>query len=148
MIFCGTLSVLAADQPPIWQLPHFSADPKVLYSAATESAHADQDYVSVLDSESNYSFDINGRLTETYYLVYKVLSQKGVNGWDSLARNWEPWHEERPAIRARVITPDFAVHELDPKTVANAPRATMTKASIRIAELCARRSPRLLRIPL
>ena len=37
-----------------------------------------------------------------------------------MSLNWEPWHEERPTIKVRVITPDYAVHELDPKTVTDA----------------------------
>ncbi len=34
---------------------------------------------------------------------------------------WEPWHEARPVIRARVIAPDFTVHTLDPNTITEAP---------------------------
>ena len=54
-------------------------------------------------------------------VVYKVLTQKGAEDWDSLSVAWEPWHEARPVIRARVIAPDFTVHTLDPNTVTEAP---------------------------
>src|SRR4029077_1174506 len=35
--------------------------------------------------------------------------------------SWEPWHEEHPSLRARVITPDSAVHVLDATTITDAP---------------------------
>ncbi len=54
-------------------------------------------------------------------MVFKVLTQKGAEEWDSVSISWEPWHEERPIIKARVITPDYAVHELDAKTITDAP---------------------------
>ena len=55
------------------------------------------------------------------HFIYKVLTQKGAEGWDSLSVGWEPWHEARPMIRARVIAPDFTVHTLDPNTITEAP---------------------------
>jgi len=57
----------------------------------------------------------------TEYLVYKVLTQKGAEGWGSVSVDWEPWHQERPTIKVRVITPDYVVHELDLRTVTDAP---------------------------
>jgi transglutaminase-like putative cysteine protease/Flp pilus assembly protein TadD len=96
-------------------------DPKVLYAAASEVTAPEGTDVTVLDEESIFSFDADGRLTHTGYLVYKVLTQKGVEGWDYISAGWAPWHQERPTIKARVITPDYAVHELDPKTISDAP---------------------------
>jgi Domain of Unknown Function with PDB structure (DUF3857) len=49
------------------------------------------------------------------YLVYKVLTQKGADGWDSISLEWEPWHEERPTMRARVV------HAFDPNTITDSP---------------------------
>src|SRR6185437_15077105 len=37
------------------------------------------------------------------------------------AVTWEPWHQGRPLIRIRVITPDLVVHDLDLKTLTDAP---------------------------
>ena len=55
------------------------------------------------------------------HFVYKVLTQKGAEGWDSLSVGWEPWHEARPVIRARVIASDLTVHTLDPNTITEEP---------------------------
>jgi tetratricopeptide (TPR) repeat protein len=74
----------------------------------------------VLLDEERVEFDTLGRSHYTGRLVYRVVTQEGVEDWSSVAASWEPWHQERPTIRARVITPDGAVHALDPKTIEEA----------------------------
>jgi hypothetical protein len=77
--------------------------------------------VVVLDEEEDYVFEADGKAIHTHYLVYKVLTQKGANGWDSISLEWEPWHEERPTMRARVVTPDKAIYAFDPNTITDSP---------------------------
>ena len=111
----------AGDEQTPGNIPRFSADASALSkagSAAVFKAGAD---VVVLDDEENYVFDSDGKFTRTVYLVYKVLTQKGANGWDNISLDWEPWHEERPTIQARVLTPDGVLHPLDPKTISDSP---------------------------
>ncbi len=74
-----------------------------------------------LVEDERYTFDDLGRMNHVGRIIYKVLTQKGAEDWDSLSVGWEPWHEARPVIRARVIAPDFTVHTLDPNTVTEAP---------------------------
>lgn len=111
----------AATSNELWTAPHFSVDPKVLYQAASAVAAPDGTNVTELLDDETYTFDDAGRMVHVGHFVYKVLTQKGAEGWDSLSVGWEPWHEARPIIRARVITPDFAVHTLDPATITEAP---------------------------
>jgi hypothetical protein len=120
-MFLATQSALASDQPVPWNSPHFSIEPKVLYLAASEPTPPEGVDIIVLDDEDIYSFDANGGCVQTSYTVFKVLTQKGVEGWDRVSVDWAPWREERPIIRARVITPDYAVHALDHKTITDAP---------------------------
>jgi tetratricopeptide (TPR) repeat protein/transglutaminase-like putative cysteine protease len=101
--------------------PHFSLAPQALYEAASAANAPDGTNVVLLDEDHLYSFDESGRTEHVAHFVYKVLTQKGAEGWDYLSVGWEPWHEARPTIRARVITPDFSVHELDPYTITEAP---------------------------
>lgn len=117
------LSMFAADRPEPWNSPHFSIDPKALYTEASEVSAPEGTNQSMLDEESTFSFDSKGRVVLTEYLVYKVLTQKGVEGWDSLSVDWEPWHEERPILKARVVSADFTVHSFDPKTLTDAPES-------------------------
>ena len=68
-----------------------------------------------------FSFDEAGRLTHVGHYIYKVLTAKGAEGWDTLSVGWDPWHEVRPVIRARVIEPDYSEHDLDPKAITEEP---------------------------
>jgi transglutaminase-like putative cysteine protease/Flp pilus assembly protein TadD len=104
-----------------WKAPHFSVDAKALYEAASAVAAPEGAVATILDDDESYTFDEAGRLVHVEHFIYKVLTQKGAEGWDSLSVGWVPWHEARPAIRVRVITPDFAVHTLDPSTITEEP---------------------------
>ncbi len=109
------------DTPKAWNLPRFAAEAtKTNETAAKASVRPGTDVV-VLDEESSYVFDADGKSVRTEYLVYKVLTQNGAEGWDAISVQWEPWHAERPTLRARVITPDNVVHTLDAKTITDAP---------------------------
>jgi tetratricopeptide (TPR) repeat protein len=111
----------AAPTADPWSAPPFSVDPKILYQAASAAPTPDGANVTTLCEDESYSFDDAGRMIHVGHFIYKVLTQKGAEGWDSLAVGWEPWHEARPVIRARVIAPDFSVHTLDPNTINEAP---------------------------
>jgi tetratricopeptide (TPR) repeat protein/transglutaminase-like putative cysteine protease len=111
----------AAPSAEPWSAPHFSIDPRTLYQAASAAPAPDGVNVTELCEDERYTFDDAGREVHVGHLIYKVLTQRGAEGWDSLSVGWEPWHEARPVIRARVIAPDFTVHTLDPNTITEAP---------------------------
>ena len=104
-----------------WKVPHFSIEPKALYRAATEVSAPEGANVSLLEDDESYSFDEAGRIVHVGYVVFKILTLKGAEGWDTMSVSWEPWHEARPEIRARVIGPDFVEHNLDPNSITEEP---------------------------
>ncbi len=107
------------DQP--WEAARFSASPSAAQKAASNiPAPAGVDVVVIHEEESRV-FEADGRSTSTYYLLFKVVTQKGAEDWADMSLDWEPWHEERPTMKARVITSDTVEHTLDPKTIADAP---------------------------
>jgi Domain of Unknown Function with PDB structure (DUF3857) len=111
---CITAPIFTATaQTAPWDAPHFSVEAKALYSAASQPAAPEATDVAILTDDETYVYEADGRSTRTEYVIFKVLTQKGADGWASFTREWEPWHEVRPVIRARVITPDFIVHEVD-----------------------------------
>ena len=110
----------AAEPLPPWAIPRF-ADANTLTAAVSIVNPPPGTDAFVVDEEESYVFDAEGRNVHTQYVVYKVLTQRGAQGWADLAYSWEPWHQERPVLRARVITPDGAVHTLDPATITDAP---------------------------
>jgi transglutaminase-like putative cysteine protease/tetratricopeptide (TPR) repeat protein len=111
----------ASDTLGKWNVPRFTADGSTLNKAASGVSPKPGTDVIVLDEEESYVFDADGKAVHTHYLVYKVLTQNGAEGWDAISLSWEPWHEERPTMRARVITPDNVVHLLESKTITDGP---------------------------
>jgi len=103
LCFCLSASLakaVLADSPGAWNLPRFTAEAKkVIEVAGSVSVKPGTDVV-VLDEEDAYVFDADGKSVHTHYLVYKVLTQKGAEGWDAIGMSWEPWHEQRPEARA------------------------------------------------
>lgn len=121
LTICFAVALPGTANGQAWTLPHFSSDPKAIYSAASAASPPAGTGVIILDNEVTYAFDAQGTATYTDYIVYKVLTADGANGWDNVTRSWEPWHQRQPSIRARVITPDGAVHLLDRSTITNSP---------------------------
>jgi transglutaminase-like putative cysteine protease/tetratricopeptide (TPR) repeat protein len=122
LVFLLTLisPAFAANDSQPWEVNRFSASPAVLYKVASDIAPPRGEDVVIIQQEQFYVFEADGSATSTYYVVFKVVTQKGAEEWADISLNWEPWHEERPTLRARVITPDQAEHILDPKTIADA----------------------------
>ncbi|MGH9741039.1 MAG: DUF3857 domain-containing transglutaminase family protein, partial [Candidatus Acidiferrum sp.] len=119
--FVCPAAVHAADDAAIWSKPRFTADGGELNKAAANLSVKPGTGVVVLNEENTYVFEADGKAVHTHYLVYKILTQGGAEGWDATELRWEPWHQQRPVLRARVITPDNQVHSLDAKTITDAP---------------------------
>ncbi|HET6177514.1 MAG TPA: DUF3857 domain-containing protein [Candidatus Sulfotelmatobacter sp.] len=113
------ITIVAAASPQ--EAPHFSEDAAALYRTASQIQPPAGADVLVLEDQESVVFDAEGKAVRSRYLLYKVLTQKGADEWDDFSYAWEPWREEHPSLRARVITPDNAVHPLDPKTITDSP---------------------------
>lgn len=115
-VLLASLPAFAADP---WDAPPFTADPSALAGAAAALPTPPGAEAEVLLEEGTFSYDAKGRETSTSRLVYRVLTQEGAKSWATVGVTYAPWHEERPEVRARVITPDGKAHELDPSTLAD-----------------------------
>jgi tetratricopeptide (TPR) repeat protein/transglutaminase-like putative cysteine protease len=115
-VLLAALPALAADP---WDAPPFTADPAAIAGAAAALPTPPGAEVEVLLEEGTYSYDAKGRETSTSRLVYRVLTPEGAKSWATVGVGYAPWHEERPEVRARVITPDGKAHLLDPSTLAD-----------------------------
>ncbi len=111
---------LAQSQQP-WDSPAFSADPAAMLEAASKIAAPSGTDAVLLFNDRSYIYDDRGRSTYRQHSFVLVLTANGVRDWDSIEVHWEPWHENRPVLRARAIAPDRSVRELDPKTIAEGP---------------------------
>ena len=101
--------------------PHFSTDAVALYQRVSQLTPPAASDVFFIDFEETLVFDADGRVNRSWYVLYKVLTKKGAEGEASVSFSWEPWRQERPSLRARVITSDNVVHILDEKTITDAP---------------------------
>lgn len=146
-VFLAALFVslcLHAQEP--WLKPAFSSSPAELSAAAAKAEAKDSDVIVLFD-DSRIRFDDEGRATRTYYMVYKVLSPEGVESWSTIVARYEPWRENKPVLRARVITADGKVHTLDPKTLTDAPVNTDSPRSSLTTVNCTGRFPPSLPAP-
>jgi transglutaminase-like putative cysteine protease len=100
--------------PEPWEGAPFAADPAAVAHAAARFEGHDGEPVVVLLSDQRYSLDRAGREAYTQRLVYRILSTGADGSWSTVERSWAPWHQARPEVRARVITPEGVAHSLDP----------------------------------
>ncbi|HVG10830.1 MAG TPA: DUF3857 and transglutaminase domain-containing protein, partial [Thermoanaerobaculia bacterium] len=117
-VLLGLLSGLPALAAEPWEGPAFSAEPAALVRAASALPDDSGESIDVLLLETVRSFDAAGRETYTQRFVYRFTDDQAHESWSTLEDSWSPWHQERPQLRARVITPDGAEHLLDPATIA------------------------------
>lgn len=117
LAICLSISSLSAAETPWDNSPAFSATSEALrQAAATVKADKDSD-VTILLNDDRYSFDHDGKVVDTFHSIYRIENEEGVKDWAQTSGRWEPWHQPKPAITARVITIDGTVHTLDPKTL-------------------------------
>ena len=105
----------------VWDSPAFTIDPLVLRQAAQAIKAGSGSEATVLLNELHFKFDEDGKTLETHHLIYRIENQDGVKDWAETSGQWEAWHQNKPEIKARVITADGTVHWLDLKTLHDFP---------------------------
>ena len=100
--------------------PAFSASPQSLQAAFAGIQPAGDDATMLLD-EVHFEFDLASRKTFRRRMIIKIWTKDGAEDWASLEAVWSPSLQDRPVVRARVISPDGTVRELDPKTISEGP---------------------------
>ena len=122
IVFCFVLFLpYSAFAQDIWSSPPFSATSADLLKAAVAvPAPEGSDEIILLD-EVKYVFTEDGTCTYSSRLIFRLLTPAGAKSWTTVRSSWRIWREEKPQIRARVITADGTAHELDPKTIGEAP---------------------------
>jgi tetratricopeptide (TPR) repeat protein/transglutaminase-like putative cysteine protease len=120
-VFAGPL--VAHAQEPSWSLvgPAFSASVEEIQKAAAAVPAEKYMEATVLFERDAYTLDMQGRVTYRHSMVYRIETQSGIEGWSETDARWEPWYQNEPEIRARVIGADGKVSPLDPKTVTDGP---------------------------
>src|SRR5215467_4831070 len=100
----AALAVLvpAAQAKTPWDAPFAADTVSISREALALQFPADQPVAILLD-ESRYSIDKAGKLHYDIRRVYRVLSEEGKEDWASVGAPYQPWHAQKPRMRARVI---------------------------------------------
>ncbi len=98
--------------------PAFAASPAELLEWANKCDYdlgrAD---VEILLDDVRYRIDAEGKTTTTTRQIYRCLTRDAPDENGVVDALWTPWHQDRPTIQGRVITPDGQVHLLDENTI-------------------------------
>jgi transglutaminase-like putative cysteine protease len=113
-------SLGAAHAADSWDAAPFTQPARELLQAASAIKRERPTNVVVLLDERSFVFDAQHRVTRTERLMYRVDSPDGVETWAASSARWQPWHQARPVIRARVITTDGHEHQLDQNLLTDA----------------------------
>jgi tetratricopeptide (TPR) repeat protein len=77
--------------------------------------------VTMLLNDRTLAFDADGRLIETRRYLYRIERADQLGNWATTGARYEPWHQDKPRLSTRVISPSGAVAVLDEKTIADSP---------------------------
>jgi tetratricopeptide (TPR) repeat protein len=119
--FFVLLVAIQLNAQDVWSAPDFAVDAASLRHASELVKAAKHSEATVLLNDVHFNFDVTGNLKETHHLIYRVEDSTGVENWAETSGRWEAWHQEKPAIKARVITSDGVEHWLDTKTLTDVP---------------------------
>jgi len=120
-VFCALALGAQTANNDFWTAPAFSLDPAALRQKADEISADKHIDATILLYDLRFAFDESGRMAETNRLIYRVENQDGVENWSEVSAQWQAWYQDRPEIKARVITSEGVVHWLDPKTLNDFP---------------------------
>jgi transglutaminase-like putative cysteine protease/tetratricopeptide (TPR) repeat protein len=105
----------------VWDSPAFTVDVPTLRKAASTVKAEKHSEATLLLNDLHFEFDESGKMVQTRHVIYRIENQQGVDNWAETSGLWEPWHQDRPLIKARVITSEEAEHWLDLKTLNDVP---------------------------
>lgn len=112
--------------PPDWSSrAAFELAPEELQAAAAVLPEDKRSEVAILWSNVAYTIDDRGCATVRRTMVYRLprAAEDSFEAWDVVAASWAPWHQDRPVVRARVVSPAGEVRELDPASLSDRPAA-------------------------
>jgi Flp pilus assembly protein TadD len=118
-----SFSPLVYAQAPAWPIdtPAFAASAGDIQAAALRIKSESFTDVTVLFEQERYRLDAAGKVTRVHQLLYRIETKAGVDEWNQTSVQWDPWYQNQPSIRARILQTDGKVSELDPHTLTDVP---------------------------
>ena len=106
-----------------WEVA-FANDSRAILAVANKVAASEaskNSSVVILLEDHRYVVDKQSRTSSKIRKVYRIRKKSAVDYWASIEQEFQPWYEQKPQVRARVIGPEGKIHWLDPKTIAESP---------------------------
>lgn len=97
--------------------PPLTADPKDIILTSTQYPPVAGTSVQELLEETLVRIDDQGRRSFQYRYVFRIDHESAIEGWSAVSGGWSSWFENRPEIRARVVSPRGEVQLLDSATL-------------------------------
>ena len=104
----------------------FSAAPAEIQAATAPIKPEPFANVTVLFEQEQYRIDSSDKVTRVHQFLYRIETKAGVDEWSQTSIQWDPWYQNQPSIRARVLQVDGKVSELDPHTLTDVPAKSET----------------------
>jgi tetratricopeptide (TPR) repeat protein len=119
ILICVVAGASVARASPL-DKPAFTATPNELAAEARAVVGAGAPVVMLRD-EATITLDATGRAETRYRMVIAILTAAAVDDWGTLSLDWSPFYQERPQVRARVISSAGQGAELDPSLITDSP---------------------------
>ena len=107
--------------PQPWNATAFFRSCEGLVSGRIGGALADGANVALFDFDESIHFRRSRQADACGSLHLQSADRQRRGGLGHLSVGWDPWHEMRPVIRARVIAADYSEHDLDPSAITEEP---------------------------
>ena len=124
LAFQSNEAVWASGAPAIeglWQKGPFEATPQEIIQVVSELPVPENADIEYLNRHSDYRYDVKGRQAFSRYVLFRILTEEGLDSYSAARRIYAPWHQERPEIRYRVISPGGEETWLEPRTLSESP---------------------------
>lgn len=108
------------DIEPWMEVPFTTSVETILEAAKDIEAPKGTD-VHILFDDASHHFDAQGRSTSRQLYIYRILTRDGMDTWSTAGAAWSPWHQEKPQVKARVLTLSGDERWLDETTLSEAP---------------------------
>ena len=122
LLLCRNESSSLRAEPP-WEGAAFAGTTQAMLDAVKLLPVPEHVDVEVLLDETVIRFESDGRRTQEFRQVYRILTEAGVDASGTASIAWAPWHEQRPIMQARVISSDEKEHRLNENEIVEAPVA-------------------------
>ena len=112
-LFCAYLLLsipLAAAEA--WKLPLFTSDARAVLAAASGYPIPENVNAMTLDYSVSVQLEDSGKMSRTTRSVTRIQRVQAIAPASRVRVGWVTWRENRPKVRARVITPDGREHLL------------------------------------